>query len=189
MADVKSQINFLVSQLDAFEDETLTDSDEQKLAKVRAILGATPKLALLEALHEQYKTYYNAIYRNDLPLALAEAGLTSAVTDEGVEVSTITSYTTKTNNKDRVAAWLDANGYGAIIKDTLLLEKGALTPEIENALADAGLSYVRDSAINGSQLKATIKNHVEHGGELPPKDAISVEIYTEAKIKRPKASL
>jgi len=189
MNDVKSQINLLVSQLDAFEDETLTRTDEKKLAKVKALLGVTPKLALLEALHAHYKTCYNAIYRDDLPMALAEAGLLSAVTDDGTEVSTVTAYTTKTNDKERVAVWLNENGYGAIIKDTLALEKGAFTPALEETLMAMGVSYTRDSSVNGSQLKATIKNHLEHGGAMPPKDAISVEVHIEAKIKKLKGSL
>ena len=186
---IKSMIQFYVRQLDSFEDEKLTDADIETLDEIKSILGTTPKLALLDELVKYYKSYYNNISRNDLPLALAEAGLSNAVTDDGVEVFTKTEYTTKTLDKDAVASWLDANGYGAIVKDSLLLEKGAFTDDLAETLEEMGVSYTRDSTINGSQLKATIKNHMEHGGELPPKNAISVEVFTEAKIKRPKMSL
>lgn len=187
--NIKSMIQFYVRQLDSFEDEKLTDADIETLDEIKAILGTTPKLALLDELVKCYKSYYNNISRNDLPLALAEAGLSNAVTDDGVEVFTKTEYTTKTLDKDAVASWLDANGYGAIVKDSLLLEKGAFTDDLASTLEEMGVSYTRDSTINGSQLKATIKNHMEHGGELPPKSAIAVEVFTEAKIKRPKMSL
>ena len=187
--NIKSMIQFYVRQLDSFEDEKLTDADLESLEEIKMILGTTPKLALLDALVKDYKTYYNNISRNDLPLALAEAGLSNAVTDDGVEVFTKTEYTTKTLDKDAVVSWLDENGYGAIVKDSLLLEKGAFTDDLASTLEDMGVSYTRDSTINGSQLKATIKNHMEHGGDLPPKNAISVEVFTEAKIKRPKMSL
>ena len=186
---IKSMIQFYVRQLDSFEDEKLTDADIETMDEIKAILGTTPKLSLLDELVKYYKSYYNNISRNDLPLALAEAGLSNAVTDDGVEVFTKTEYTTKTLDKDAVASWLDANGYGAIVKDSLLLEKGAFTDDLAETLEEMGVSYTRDSTINGSQLKATIKNHMEHGGELPPKNAISVEVFTEAKIKRPKMSL
>ena len=106
--NIKSMIQFYVRQLDSFEDEKLTDADLESLDEIKMILGTTPKLALLDELVKYYKSYYNNISRNDLPLALAEAGLSNAVTDDGVEVYTKTEYTTKTLDKDAVASWLAA---------------------------------------------------------------------------------
>jgi hypothetical protein len=187
METIKSEIQFYIRQLDRFENERLDELDEQIYQKVKALFGITPKLALLDRIQQDYKTYYNNIVRSDLPMALAEAGLSTAVTDDGVEVYTKTEYTTKTLDKGLVSSWLEENGYGAIIKDSLMLEKGGFTPQLEETLSSLGVSYTRDSAINGAQLKATVKNHMEHGGDAPPKAAMAVEVFTEAKIKRPKA--
>jgi len=173
----RSIINFLVDQLDTFEDETLTEKDRAAIHKVFVILGRTPKLAVLEEITKEYKTYYNNITRNDLPLALAEAGLSSAKTDQGIEVTTKTEYTTKTLDKESVVAWLDDNGYGGIVKDSLMLEKGQFNEKLEAVLAKMGISYTRDSAINGSQLKSVVKQHMEGGGTPPPPNAMAIECF------------
>jgi DNA-binding transcriptional ArsR family regulator len=180
-----SIINFLVDQLDSFDDETITQKDKDSINKIFTILGRTPKLAVLDTIVKEYKTYYNNITRNDLPLALAEAGLSKAVTDNGIEVSTKTEYTTKTLDKDLMIYWLDKEGYGDIVKDALMLEKGQYNEKVEAALKKLGVSYSRDSAVNGQQLKSVIKRHMDEGKDAPPKAAVAVEVFVEAKIKRP----
>ena len=187
--NMNDAISYFANKLATFDDETLTAGDQSVIYAAKQLFGDTPKIAMLEELLSFYKEARNYIVRSDLPLALAEAGLTSANTDDGISVTIDTIYETKQLDKVKVASWLEESGYSDIIKDTLLLPKGAFTPELESTLAEMGVDYSRDSTINGMQLKSVVKKHIEEGGANPPADAMALSIFVQAKIKAPKITM
>ena len=182
--NMKSAIEYFAKRLETFDDENLTDEDLRIAEEATLILGQTPKIALLEDILARYKQLRNSIVRNDLPLALAEEGLTSVTVGGGIEVSIATFYETKQLDKEKVASWLEEKGYGDIIKDTLLLPKGAYTDELDAFLVENHIDFKRDSTINGNQLKSVVKKHIEAGGLPPPADAMKVDSFTQAVIKK-----
>lgn len=152
-------------------------------------IGPYPPIAALEAVVKYYKENLNTILRTDIPCVLQEYGLSSAVVDSPkgkVPVSLERYYETKQGDKAVLAAWLESQGMGEIIKDTLALDKGAYDEKLDAFLHEGGYSYSRDSSINGNSLKAHIKKHLEAGGERPPEAAMSISIFTQAKITFPK---
>ena len=187
--NIKSQIEYFATRLAMMDDEELTAKDEQAIAWIMSSLGPSPKIALLEKLLTMYKDSRNNIVRSDLPLALAEAGLTAASVEGGIEVSVSTFYETKQLDKEKVASWLEANQYGDIIKDTLLLPKGAYTAELDTFLNENHIDFKRDSTINGNQLKSVVRKHIEAGGNPPPAEAMEVRSFVQAVIKKEKVSM
>jgi len=187
--NIKSQIEYFATRLAMMDDEELNTEDDTIFQTIVRILGASPKIALLDKLLTSYKDSRNNIVRSDLPLALAEAGLTAASVEGGIEVSVATFYETKQLDKEKVASWLEANQYGDIIKDTLLLPKGAYTAELDTFLNENHIDFKRDSTINGNQLKSVVRKHIEAGGNPPPGDAMEVRSFVQAVIKKEKVSM
>ena len=188
---LSSALEFLVDQykvLDSDFDENENSNDSRMLSYLIETLGTTPKISIIENLLKHYKEVRDEILRTDIPMLMAEYGMRSAETMDGTKIGMSTFYETKQLDKQALADWLEMAGYGSIIKDNLALSKGSFDDRLESFLAINGYTYSRDSSINGMQLKAAVKEHLEGGGEFPPTDAISVSIYEQANIKKSKRS-
>jgi hypothetical protein len=188
---LSSALEFLVDQyrvLDGDFEEDEKSSDQRMYSYLIETLGQTPKIAIIERLLKYYKEVRDEIVRTDIPMLMAEYGMRSAETIDGTKIGMSTFYETKQLDKQAVADWLEKVGYGDIIKDNLALSKGSFDQRLEEFLSNHGYTYSRDSSINGMQLKAAVKKHLESGGDFPPVEAMSVSIYEQADIKKSKRS-
>ena len=143
---------------------------------------------MLETLLSEAKYESNEILCNDIPLLLAEYGLSKATLEDGTEVGKelYTEVSQAGLDKELLASWLTEHGYASAIKDVLSFDKGAWQDEIGDFLKEHGYSYSRDSSIHSQTLKKVIKDHVASGGELPPQEAVKVSMFERGVVKAPK---
>jgi len=143
---------------------------------------------MLESLLAEAKSQANEILCNDIPLLLAEYGLSKATLSDGTEVGKelYTEVSQAGLDKELLASWLTEHGYASAIKDVLSFDKGAWQDEIGDFLREHGYSYSRDSSIHSQTLKKVIKDHVASGGELPPQEAVKVSMFERGVVKAPK---
>jgi len=143
---------------------------------------------ILEGLLAQAKRARDEILITDIPLLLAEYGLSEAKLTDGTLVTKETFFETSQSGKDKalLARWLCEHGYEQIIKDTVAFEKGSFDEKVEAFLASGGYSYSKTSDVNGQSLKKTIREHLLAGGELPPDEAVKVTIFERGVVKAPK---
>lgn len=145
-------------------------------------------IPMLTDILKEAKRERDEIVNTDIPLLLAEYGLSLAVLDDGTKVTkdTFWEVSQKDKDKDVLAAWLKSHGYQSIIKDTLEFEKGTDLSDLVAFLEAEGLSYERASEVHSATLKKVIREHVEAGGELPPEDAVKVSIFERGVVSFPK---
>lgn len=190
MNDVAMNLNEalsgLVRRMSLFDAESNNDDVEKGITTIESVFGPTPSISTLEEILDFFKQERNRVVRDDIPCVLSEYGLAEATMLDGTKVSLDIAYETKQTNKELLASWLVELGYGSIIKDVLAFEKGQFDDKAMDYLVSQGYSFTRDSTINGNSLKATIKKHLEAGGELPPKEAVEVKVFGYAKVKKPK---
>jgi len=180
--NINEQLAIFVDQLNHLEEP----SNPTGVDNLIAFIGCYPSIETLEEVVKYYKEKKNTIERVDIPCALAEAGLQDATMKDGTYVSIDTIYETKQGDKSKLAAWLEENGYGDIIKDTFAFEKGGVDEDLLQFLQDRAYNYARDSSIHSMTLKKVLKDHLNAGGTEPPEDAVKISIFRKADVKKPK---
>lgn len=107
---------------------------------------------------------------------------------EGIklEIKRKSSVTQKGCDPALLAGWLEAHDLGALIKDDLSFDKGALTPELIGELRERGLHFDRISEVNTANLKTVLDGLEASGGELPPPEAVNREVFEIVDIKFPR---
>jgi len=185
MNDIKTRLEPLTSRYNHLTQDLPADIESLQRNLDTSNLFTIPVLeALLDAAKEEAKR----IVSTDIICLMAEYGISDATLEDGTTIKKTVYMETKQTDKMKVAAWLEANGYGSIIKDTIAFPKGVYDERLERYLAENGYDYSRDSNINGQSLKKVVRDHVDAGGNLPPEDAIEVRMYEEAVVKPPKAA-
>ncbi|MFT6841376.1 MAG: hypothetical protein ACJASR_000136 [Psychroserpens sp.] len=90
------------------------------------------------------------------------------------------------DKKAQCLSWLDSQNLSNIIKNNIIanLPRGdaKLADEISQILEEREISFLREEAVNAMTLKATLKEHLSHGKNIPF-DTFSVVTGTELKIK------
>lgn len=190
--EITDRLTPFVTEYQRLTIDNVDECSDEEMEKARRILLAHDlwTIPMLEKLCEMAIAEADRIVKTDIPCLLAEYGLAEATMLDGTTVSKATFYETSQANKDKnvLSNWLELNGYGSIIKDTLALDKGEFDPELESFLNEHGYSYKRDSNVNGQTLKKTIKDHILAGGSLPPEEGVKVSIFECAVVKSPKES-
>ena len=188
--NVSQQLKLLVDRYSKFMAPALGDEFDAFFTDVVKFVGPYPSIEALEKVVSYFKRKAESIVRTDIPCVLHEYGLSEAKiedgSEEGIKVSIETYYETKQGDKGVLVPWLESKGLGEIVKDSLQFSRGDFTPELEGYLKEKGYSYTRDSTINGQTLKKHIKDYLNAGGEPPPKEAMSIDIFQAARIVFPK---
>lgn len=184
--NVNEALKGLIDRIEGFDRPEDPHKTEGLIKMVQSLDGTSPSLEMLQSAVKFFSDDRLAVVRDDIPSVLSEYGLQSAVMADGTRVTVDLFYETKQVDKAKVAEWLERNGYGSIIKDTLALEKGQFDEMLEKFLEEGGYSYSKDSNVNGMSLKAVVRKHVEDGGEYPPVDTIDLKIIPQAKVTKPK---
>jgi len=142
-------------------------------------------IPILEELLAAAKRERDKILNDDIVCLLAEYGMNSCEMLDGTSVGTEVVYETSQKDKDAelLASWLESQGYGGVIKDTVALAKGEYDEELEHFLTENGYTFTRDSSVNGMTLKKTLKDHLLAGKEPPPEEAVSLKMFTRGVVK------
>lgn len=93
-------------------------------------------------------------------------------------------------NTESACAWLDANGYGSLIKNAIVVElprgERALAKKAATALRKAGVEYEELSSVHAQTLKAFVRESLAAGRALPPAITYHVQPVVDLKVKRAK---
>lgn len=145
-------------------------------------------IPMLEEILSRAKAEANSIMNEDIPLLLAEYGISEAKLTDGTVVSKelFTEVSQAGLDKELLVSWLTSNGYSSSIKDVISFDKGEWKEEIADFLMSNGYSYSRDSSIHSQTLKKVIKDHLAAGGDKPPEEAVKVSMFERGVVKAPK---
>lgn len=136
---------------------------------------------------------YNRTRLEDLPLLMAEVGLSSFKLADGsaVDVKEEVSASVTAEKKPAAFNWLSEHGFGGLIKTIVNVAFNATTEEREEAVKlarDLGADYESTTLkedIHAQTLKSFVKER-RAAGETLPEDLFSVHPYSVAKITPPK---
>lgn len=91
-------------------------------------------------------------------------------------------------NAAQACAWLDANGYGSLVKSSIVVElprgERALAKKAATALRKAGIEYEEQSGVHAQTLKAFVRESLAAGRALPPAITYHVQPVVDLKAKR-----
>lgn len=145
----------------------------------------------LEKRTKEAKAALMRTEREDLPMLMAEAGLQELKLADGSLVKITEDCDARITEAKRAAAmeWLEANGFGGLIKTRiqLALDRGnheealALRDELAKTHPEVELK----EEVHHSTLKAFVKEQLAAGNAIPM-DLFSVHPYSKATIKKGK---
>lgn len=148
-----------------------------------ATLGETTSIPVLEEVLKYYKAKEREILSGDLLEWMQENDLTTFETDD-YKITISTYVSAKVTEPEVAFKWLGENGYSDLIKDSLDFPKGEFTPEVEQRLAELGVSYTKKSGIHPQSLKKIMSDRLSSGDPMPVEDdGVVVSYYDEAKVK------
>jgi len=140
-------------------------------------------IASLEEDIKKLKDERDRILQDDIPTYLHEEGLSFAPLSDGRTVTIEQVINVSQKDKNLLWEWLEEYGYDSIIKTEYIFPKGSDTTEFDEFLEESGIDYEKEPVIHPMTLKATIQEHIDSGGILPPLEAANVSIFERAKIK------
>jgi hypothetical protein len=169
---------------------------------VSAELSRVTELSLLmamqkskvEALEEDLARAKEAFRRTaeeDLPELMREIGLASIKLEDGssVEVRDEVDAALTADKKAAALDWLQANGFGGIIKTTVSVafDKSEREHALEtrNRLHEQGLQAELNEGVHPSTLKSFVKEQLAAGTAVPF-DLFSIRPYSKAKLTPPR---
>lgn len=139
------------------------------------------------------KKLADAIAREDLPELLREAEVKELKLEDGTKVKLTENAIVSiiAAKKPEAHAWLEAGGFGGLIKTQVTVAFDAADREeavkLATELQEKFPGAVEVSAdIHASTLKAFVKEQLEEGKTFP-EDLFSVFPYSEAKITAPRS--
>lgn len=170
----------------------------EQLARIRVmaerlVLAQNMVRRLTQEL-EVAKEVEKRLEREDLPELMREVGFTSFSLNDGSKaelVEDVACNITQDNSKDAMA-WLDANGFGGLIKTQMLVtfnrEDRAEAVKLAQGVVDAArkadveIAPVVTEKVHPATLKSFVKEELSKGTKVPF-DLFSIHPYSKVKIK------
>lgn len=123
------------------------------------------------------------IQMEDLPAAMAEAGLKEFTLDTGEEIIIRPDFAVTLEERNKPAAfdWLEEHGFGSLIKTVVTTEFGkgelAKAQKLLIVLTGKKLNTSLKRDVHWQTLKAFIKEQDEQKDKVPKKDRIPMDIF------------
>ena len=121
----------------------------------------------------QLKAEYRELSEVDIPSMLSELGLSEITLKDGNKISTSTYYSARISEDKREEAfnWLNNNGFGDIVKNTVSVsfgrEEDDSARKLVDSLEDNGYATAQKKWVEPMTLKAFVREQVEKGSDLP----------------------
>jgi len=121
----------------------------------------------------QLKAEYRELSEVDIPSMLSELGLSEITLKDGNKISTSTYYSARISEDKREEAfqWLNDNGFGDIVKNTVSVsfgrEEDDSARKLVDSLEDNGYATAQKKWVEPMTLKAFVREQVEKGSDLP----------------------
>lgn len=169
----------------------MTDILEQITQLAVTQLALQAQLAATEDLVKQIKERLRQVQEVDLPMAMAEAGISAFTLEDGSSITIRDEVTASipAKSKGEAYAWLDAHGFGDLIKTQVAAQfgRGELEEarEIAGFLVSQGVAAEVNQTIHPQTLKAWVREQLAEGRDIPL-DLFGVFQSTKAIIKEGK---
>jgi len=121
----------------------------------------------------QLKAEYRELSEVDIPSMLSELGLSEITLKDGNKISTSTYYSARISEdkRDEAFQWLNDNGFGDIVKNTVSVsfgrEEDDSARKLVDSLEDSGYATAQKKWVEPMTLKAFVREQVEKGSDLP----------------------
>jgi hypothetical protein len=182
-----------MSIIDKMEKESQPDIKAEDLGNIsdlgRQLAELEEKIRLEEEHLKSLKDDYRKISEDLLPNKLRELGVSEFKLADGTSMSIQQYYSARItpDNRDVCFHWLENNGLGDIIKNTVSANFGRgeddAASELMTKLEDEGHSLVQKKWVEPMTLKAVVKEQVEKGTDLPL-EAFNVYVGQKIKVKK-----
>jgi len=182
-----------MSILDKMEQETQPDIKAEDLGNIsdlgRQLTELEEKIRIEEEHLKSLKTEYRNISEDLLPNKLQEIGVSEFKLADGTSMSIQQYYSARITpeNRDVCFQWLENNGLGDVIKNTVSASFGRGEDEaaenLMTKLEDEGHSLVQKKWVEPMTLKAVVREQVEKGTDLPL-DTFNVYVGQKIKVKK-----
>lgn len=182
-----------MSIIDKMEKESQPDIKAEDLGNIsdlgRQLTELEEKIRLEEEHLKSLKDDYRKISEDLLPNKLRELGVSEFKLADGTSMSIQQYYSARItpDNRDVCFHWLENNGLGDIIKNTVSANFGRgeddAASELMTKLENEGHSLVQKKWVEPMTLKAVVKEQVEKGTDLPL-EAFNVYVGQKIKVKK-----
>lgn len=178
-----------------FEDvvESLRETDEKDLSRLGKLATSFASLLQMKQnLEAQLKVVDQDIKRvqeNDIPSLMAELGMKKFVLEDGSQVSVAPYYSASISKErqDEAFFWLNENGFGDLIKNTVTARFGRgeddIAEKVVTQLANQGYVAEAQKKVEPMTLKAWVKEQFEKGVNIP-QELFGVYAGQKATIKK-----
>jgi hypothetical protein len=144
------------------------------------------KLTMLQEEAEAAANALKTLTRERIPEIMDEVGVTKIKLDDGTTIDLRNQCTASIVDNEGAVAFLDANGFGGIVRTELKLIFAGTDRERATEAAEklAGLGYECEgkTTVHPMTLKSWARERIENGEQLPP-DCFSIFPFVEAVIK------
>ena len=179
-------INFRDDKQDAIKAVT----DPQDLAsKVQELKDLEDEIANAEAGVKKLKEKAKVVSQFEIPSMMEQMNIKKLKLKDGetVEVGKFYSASIPEENKEAAFNWLRNNGLGDIIKNEIIVTFGRGEDNKASTYATLargqGFEPVQKVGVNPQTLKATLRERVESGQDLPS-EHFKTFVGNQTKIKR-----
>tara|TARA_R100000306_G_C4344483_1_gene126933 strand:+ start:226 stop:777 length:552 start_codon:yes stop_codon:yes gene_type:complete len=179
--------------LNEMEKDSTPDLKETDLSNIsgmgRQLEELEEKIQLQEEHLKSLKESYRKISEDLLPNKLRELGISEFKLANGTRMSIQQYYSARITPEHREVCfhWLEANGLGDVIKNTVSASFGRGEDEAAQTLMTdlegKGHSLVQKKWVESMTLKAVVREQVEKGNDLPL-EAFNVYIGQKIKVKK-----
>ena len=176
--------------IDKMEKEAQPDIKAEDLGNIsslgRQLAELEEKIQLEEEHLKTLKAEHRKVSEDLLPNKLRELGVSEFKLADGTRMSIQQYYSARITPENREVCfhWLENNGLGDIIKNTVSANFGRgedeAASELMTQLEGDGHSLVQKKWVEPMTLKAVVKEQVEKGNDLPLE---SFNVYKGQKIK------
>ena len=135
----------------------------------------------------QLKAEYRELSEVDIPSMLSELGLSEITLKDGNKISTSTYYSARISEdkRDEAFQWLNDNGFGDIVKNTVSVSFGREEDDSAKKLLETldtdGYKTAQKKHVEPMTLKAFVREQVEKGSDLPL-ETFNVYIGQKTKV-------
>ena len=182
-----------MSLIDKMEKETQPDIKAEDLGNIsdlgRRLAELEEKIQLEEEHLKTLKAEHRKVSEDLLPNKLRELGVSEFKLADGTSMSIQQYYSARITPENREVCfhWLENNGLGDIIKNTVSANFGRgedeAASELMPQLVGDGHSLVQKKWVEPMTLKAVVKEQVEKGNDLPL-ETFNVYIGQKIKVKK-----
>lgn len=179
--------------LDKMEKEPQPDIRQKDLSNIselgRQLRDLEEKIQIEEEYLKSLKGEHRTLSEDTLPNTLRELGVSEFKLADGTSMSIQQYYSARITpeNRDFCFHWLDTNGLGDVIKNTVSANfgrgEGGAAQELMTQLEKDGHSLVQKKWVEPMTLKAVVREQVEKGNGLPL-EAFNVYIGQKIKVKK-----